>query len=142
MKLLSVAANQHVFDGRTNGKPIRLLLTFDEELLRLSAAGDGQTMLSDGLSLDEPFDMNDYGRIVISDVTQTLFPALLNATVNEVRSLELGGRRVGVRLCLANNDDADFWVDGDELFWGFGEAMGAHNWVDGVIPTVAASLHL
>ena len=52
MRLTSVTANCHVFDGQVNGRPLRLLLTFDDgRTLRLSVAADGyRSMVDDSTS--------------------------------------------------------------------------------------------
>jgi hypothetical protein len=138
MKLASVMANQHVFDGCVNGRPICLLLNFDDgQSLRLGVAGDGFGMVADARPLDEPFDMDECGSVVIDDVTQSLFPRLQGADVIEVRSLRLEGQQVGVSLLFGDGDAFDFWVDGDELFWGDDKALAAHEWLEGVAPAAA-----
>ncbi|MEO5772781.1 MAG: hypothetical protein ABIQ32_01505 [Sphingomicrobium sp.] len=136
MKLTSITANRHVFGGRVNGKPIRLLLTFDDvQRLRLGVAGDGFRMTVDSLPLDEPCDLDQYGGVVVEDVTQSLFVRLQNVEVKGLRALLLEGQQVGVRMLLGSGGDFHFWIDGDELFWGDGGALAAHDWLDGLIPT-------
>ena len=136
MRLVTVTANRHVFDGRVNGRPLRLLLTFDDgQTLRLGVAGDGFRMMVDSLPLDEPFDMDRYGSVIVEDVTQTLFARLQNEEVKEVRALQLEDQQVGGRLLLRSGDAFHFWVDGDELFWGDEGALAAHDWLDGLVPT-------
>ncbi|MEO8454092.1 MAG: hypothetical protein ABI454_02935 [Sphingomicrobium sp.] len=138
MRLTSVMANQHVYDGCVNGRPIRLLLNFDDgRSLRLAVAGDGFGMVADALPLDEPFDMDECGSVVVVDVTQSLFPRLRGADVIEVSSLRLEGQQVGVNLRICGGGDTHFWVDGDELFWGDDKALSAHEWLDGVAPAAA-----
>src|SRR5688500_3057939 len=114
MRLTSVTANCHVFDGRMNGRPLRLLLTFDDgRVLRLSVAADGYRMMVDDLPLEVPFEMGDYGGVIVADVTQSLDSGLSDAEVKGVRSLQLEGQQVGVQLLLAGGDAFDIWVDGD-----------------------------
>lgn len=135
MRLATITANRHVFDGRVNGRPLRLLLTFDDgQTLRLGVAGDGFRMMVDSLPLDEPFDMDEYGSVVVEDETQ-LIGRLQNGEVKEVRALQLEDQQVGVRLLLGSGDAFHFWVDGDELFWGDEGALAAHDWLDGLVPT-------
>ena len=136
VRLTSVTANRHVFDGRVNGSPLRLLLTFDDgQRLRLGFAGDGFRMVVDSLPLDEQFDMERYGSVVVEDVTHSLFAGMQGTEVKDVRALQLQGERVGVRLLLGSGGGFNFWVDGDELFWGDEDALAAHNWLDGLVPT-------
>jgi hypothetical protein len=141
MRLLSICANRHVYKARANGKPLRLLMTFDNrETIRLSVAANGSGIVVDDLPLDEPFGMGGDGSIVLKDVTNELFPDLLDADVKTVRALRLGGEQVGVRICLRNEEAYDFWVDGDELFWGDRDAIATHEWLDAIIPVVAEVL--
>jgi hypothetical protein len=136
MRLASITANRHVFDGRVNGRPLRLLLTFDDgQTLRLGVAGDGFRMTADSLALDEPFDMDECGSVIVEDVTRSLFGRLQNAEVKEVRALQLDDQQLGVRLLLGSGDAFHFWVDGDELFWGDEGGLAAHDWLDGLVPS-------
>jgi hypothetical protein len=137
MRLTSVTANRHVFDGQVNGNPLRLLLSFENgRRLRLAVTGDGSGMLADAMPLDKPFDMGECGTVVVEDVTGSLFPTLRAADVMEVRALELDARQVGVHLLLGVGEAFHFWVEDDELFWGDGAALTTHDWPDGLIPTV------
>jgi hypothetical protein len=134
VRLTTITANRHVFDGRVSGRPLRLLLTFDDgHTLRLRVAGDGFRMILDDRPLDEPCNMKEYGNIIVEDVTP-LFAELANGEVEDVRALQLGGKQVGLRLLLSSGDASCFWVDGDELFWGDERALAAHNWLDGLVP--------
>jgi hypothetical protein len=136
MRLATITANRHVFDGRASGRPLRLLLTFGGgSTLRLGVAGDGFGMMVDSLPLDRPFDMNEHGSVIVVDETQSLFGRLQHWEVKEVRALQLEDRRVGVRLLFGSGDAFHFWVDGDELFWGDEGALAAHDWLDGLVPT-------
>src|SRR5205085_6721037 len=99
MRLASITANRHVFDGQVNGRPLRLLLSFDDgRSLRLAVTGDGSGMRAEETPLDDPFDMGEYGSIVVEDVTVSLFPSLQGAEVNELRALKLDARQVGLQL--------------------------------------------
>lgn len=141
MRLNTISANRHVVDGRPNGRPLRLFLTFDDgQTLRLGAAGDGFRMMVDSLPLDEPFDMDKYGNVIVEDETQSLFSRLQNAEVTELRGLQLDGQQVGLRLLLATADSFHFWVDGDELFWGDEGALAAHDWLNDLVPTAGKPL--
>src|SRR4051812_46737667 len=134
MRVTAIAVNRHVFDGQLNGRPLRLRLTFDGgQTLRLRVAGDGCTMIVDDLPLDEPFDLDKYGSVIVEDVTQSLFGRLQTGDVKEARALQLGDAQVGVRLLLVSGDAFDFWVDGDELCWGDEGALAAHDWLDGLV---------
>jgi hypothetical protein len=143
MKLTSTTANRHVFQGIGNGKPLRLCLSFENgQSIRLGVAGDGGRMLVDNLPLDEPFDMGEAGSIDVEDMTHSLDTRLQDGEVYEARALELDGQRVGVRLMLAGRDAFNFWVDGDELFWGDGDALAAHNWLAGLVPALAGPVQV
>ena len=135
MRLRSITANRHIFEGDANGKPLRLLLTFEDgEALCLRPDGDGAQMIADDGPLDSPFDMGEHGQTDIADVTQTLFPTLHRLEVIKVNALVLDGRRVGVQFDVASSEPFNFWVDGDELHWGDAAALISHAWVDGVVP--------
>ena len=137
MKLISVTANQHVLNGNVTGKPVRLLLTFDDgQTLRLAVAGDGQGMLVDRLPLEEPFNLAELGSLVIEDVTRSLDARLQNANVIHAQPLLLDGQRVGVQLVL-DEHPFHFWVDGDELWWGNDNVLSAHEWLQGIAPIAA-----
>ena len=135
MRLNSIAANRHIFDGQVNPKPIRLLLTFDGNCaLRLQVAGDGARMIVDNGPLDAAFEMGEYGRMDIADVTQSLFPTLRGVQVADVEALAANGRRVGIKLNITKARPFHFWVDGDELYWGEEAALVRHDWLDGTVP--------
>jgi hypothetical protein len=141
MRIANVTANRHVFDGQANGRPLRLLLTFDDrQTFRLGVAGDGFRMMMDSLPLDEPTDLGEYGSIAVEEVTQSLFAQLKNAEVKEVRPLQVDNQQVGFRLLLGRRDAFHFWVDGDEVLWGDEAAWVAHDWVDGSIPVVGEAI--
>jgi hypothetical protein len=143
MRLNSVYANRHILDGQVNGKPLRLRLTFDgERALRLQVAGDGERMIADDGPLDAPFDMGEYGQVVIADVTQALFPTLRGLEVTDVEALAWNGRRVGVKLNVASGKPFHFWVDGDELCWGDEAALVGHYWLDGVAPRASERIEV
>jgi len=137
MRLATVTANRHIFGGQVNGRPLRLLLTFDGgQTLRLGVAGDGFRMMVDSLPLDEPFHMDEYGNVTVEDVTESLFARLQNEEVHEMHGLELDSEKVGVRLMLGGGHAFHFWVGGDELYWGDEDALAVHDWFDGLAPTV------
>ncbi len=91
-------------------------------------------MLVDSLSLDEPFDMGEYGGVIVEDA-RPLFARLLSAEVKGIYALQLEQHQVGVRLLLDDCDAFHFWVEDDELFWGDKDALAAHDWRYGIIPT-------
>lgn len=143
MKLTSVTANRHIFDGQVNGTPLRLLLSFDNgRNLRLAATGDGSGMIADDMPLDDPFDMGECGNLVVEDVTESLFPNLSAAEVTGIRALELDARQVGVRLLLGVKQPFHFWVEDDELFWGDGATLTAHDWFDRRIPAAGKPIEV
>ncbi|NIJ63442.1 hypothetical protein FHR20_000373 [Sphingomonas leidyi] len=141
MRLDSVIANRHIFDGHVNEKPLRLLLKFaGGQVLRLQVAEDGARMIVDDGPLDLPFDIGEYGQVDIADITQSLCPTLPGVEVSEVEALASMGRRVGVRLTLVGEEMFHFWVDDDELHWGDEAALAGHDWRDGIAPE--ASEHI
>lgn len=101
--------------------------------MRLQVASDGHRMVIDNEPLDEPFEMQEFGRVDSADVTETTLPLLRGRDVVSLHAIELGGRRVGLRLGTLD-DDFYFWVDGDELFWGDQAALNRHDWLDGRKP--------
>lgn len=136
MRLNSITANRHIFDGEVNGKPLRLLLDFDGgRALRLQVAGNGEEMIADDGPLDAPFNMDEHGRMDIADVTWSLFPTLQGLEVAQVETLASEGKRIGVKLNVAGSQPFHFWVDGDELHWGDEAALSSHEWLRGAVPT-------
>lgn len=143
MRLDSIAASRHLFEGRVNGKPAQLLLKFQGGLsLRLQVAGDGERLVIDDGPLDEPADMGEYGRSDVADVTRSLFPQLGGAEVAGMRALALNGRRVGLKLSLAGGGAFHFWVDDDELYWGDEAALTGHDWLGPAVPAPADRIEL
>jgi hypothetical protein len=143
MRLNSITANRHIFDGQIIGKPHLLLLTFDgDKALRLQVAGDGERMIADVGPLDSPFDMEECGRVEIADVTQSLFPRLRDLEVTDVEALAWNGRRVGVKLNITGGEPFHFWADGDELHWGDEVTLVGHDWLDGVAPTASERIEV
>jgi hypothetical protein len=141
MRIATVTANRHAFEGQADGTPFRLLLAFDDgQTLRLGVAGDGYRMMMDSLPLDEPTNLGEYESIAVEEVTQSLFPQLKNAEVKEVRPLLVEDQRVGVRLLLGSEDAFHFWVEGDELCWGDEGAWVAHDWLNGSIPALGEAV--
>lgn len=137
MRVTSITANRHIFAGRLNGKPLRLLVSFDDSrTLRLAVAGDGEQMIFDDQPLDQPFEMAEAGAVDIADVTEALVDYLRNALVENVRALDWDGRHVGVQLALTRGRAFYIWVDGDELHWGGEPALIAHEWPEAMAPTL------
>jgi hypothetical protein len=143
MRLTSITANRHILGGEPNGKPLRLLITFDRDrTLRLQVAADGERMIADDGPLDAPFDMDEYGQTDIADVTQSLFPTLCGREVTDVEALAWNGRRVGVKLSAPGAEPFYFWVDGDELHWGVEAALVSHDWLDGIPPKASERIEV
>lgn len=133
MRLTSITANRHVYDGQVSPKPLRLLLAFDDgRSLRLQAAADGEQVIVGDGPLDEPFDIEEFGQVDVADVTQSLFPQLSGFDVTGVEALALNGRQIGVKLNAIGHSPFHIWVDGDELHWGDEAALLGHDWLDGV----------
>jgi hypothetical protein len=143
MRLTSISANRHIFEGRLNGKPLHLLLNFASgRSLRLAVAADAEGIIVDDQPLDEPADLGELGTIDIAEVTDFVGANLREAQVENVRALVLNGRRVGVQLALATSEPFHVWVDGDELHWGPSSALFEHHWIDGLAPTPGESLQV
>lgn len=106
----------------------------DGKVLRLRVAADGEQLLADGGPLDAPFDMAEYGKIDLADVTESLFPALPGSEITKVEALTAGGKQVGVRLTVEGNETFHFWADGDELHWGDEAALRRYPWYDRTVP--------
>ncbi|MDF8335087.1 hypothetical protein [Novosphingobium cyanobacteriorum] len=135
MRLNSIIANRHIFDGQMNGKPLQLQLAFDRgRAVRLKVASDGERMIVDDGPLDAPCNMEECGQVDIADVTEALFPTLRDVEVTGLEALAWNGCSVGVKLTLAGRDSFHFWVDGDELHWGDGAALLGHEWLDSIAP--------
>ena len=133
--LKAVFANRHIFDGQVNGKPIRLLLSFDRDrALRLKGAADGQSMVVDHGALDSSYDMGKYGSVDVADVTASMFPELCDVEVSDVQELAWKGIRVGITLNAASGRSFHIWNDGDELHWGGDTDLSEYDWLDGEMP--------
>ena len=143
MRLNSITANRHIFEGQVNGKPLRLLLNFDGgRALRLQVAGNGEQMIADDGPLDAPFNMDEHGQIDIADVTRSMFPTLQGLEVAQVETLESDGKCVGVRLSIARGQPFHIWVDDDELHWGDEAALSSHHWLHGAVPTASERIEV
>ena len=143
MKLNSVSAYRHIFAGEANGRPLQLLLSFDENrALRLHVAGDGERMIVDDGQLDQPVDLGEYGQTDIADITQSLLPALRSREVTDVQALARQGHPVGVKLTVVGDDPFHFWVDGDELYWGDEAALLSHDWLGGIVPRASERIQV
>lgn len=141
MRLTDIHANRHIFDDRPDDRPIRLLLSFDEgPSLRVGVGGDGESALIDHQPLDPPFDMAEYGRVDIADVTDMIGSHLRCIEVTSLGALVLDGREVGVRVELDTTEMLNIWVDCDELYWGNAEAFGAHDWRNGAVPALGSPM--
>lgn len=143
LMLKSVSAIRHMFAGEANGRPLQLLLNFDENrVLRLQVAGDGWQMIVGGSQIDAPLDLGECGKTDIADVTQSLFPTLRAIEVTDVQGLTWHGGLVGVKLAAAGGDQFNFWADGDELHWGDEAALVSHDWLGGVAPAASERIEL
>ncbi len=137
MKLVSIMATQHWYDGEVNGNPVALLLVFDYgRLLKLRGAGNGSAMLTGSELLDSPMDMKEYGKTGNMDVSQTLFPTLCGADVSSFESLMLDAQQVGVRLVIEEGEAYYFWNEDDELGWGDEATFSDHPWLDDDRPKI------
>lgn len=143
MRLHSIIANRHIFDGQANGKPLRLLLNFDgRNALRLQVTRDGEQMIADHGRLDAPFVMEEYGQIDVADVTHSLFSNLRGVEVSTVEILASSGKRLGVKLNVVGGQPFHFWVNGDELHWGDEAALASHDWLDGEVPRASERIEV
>ena len=132
MRLTAIHANRHIFEGQPNGKPIRLLFRFaDSRSLRIGVAGDGFRATIDQLPLDPPFDMGEYGKVDIADVTDVIGAHLRGLNMTSLHALTFDGHDIGVRLGFEAGTTLNVWVDGDELHWGDDETLAAYWLVDG-----------
>lgn len=135
MRLNSILANHHVYDGEINGKPHPVLLMFDgDRSLRVRVAGDGYQLIVDDGLLDAPVDIGECGQITVADVTELLFPGLRGLEVTGLVGLFLHAKRVGMKITGADGRVIHFWAAGDELHWGDETAFANHDWLDGVRP--------
>ena len=136
MKKLTVLGEMHIFEGRPNGGPIRLVLELEGcEPIRLQGAGDGQSLKLDRATFDEPIDMGKYGKTQIVDLTSLIFSQSDSPVVTDVAKLTWSEFLVG--LCLNPSEEPFFfWNDGDEFHWGNRRALESHDWLDGVIPSI------
>ena len=134
MRICAVMADMHLFEGRLNPHPVRLRLEFsDGSGLRLRIAGDGATLMLDGLPLEGPIDLGESGRVETRDVTAALESSLAAAEIGQPLLLEAGNARtVGLVLPRAGNTSFCIWIEDDEFFWGDDHALEAHVWSSGI----------
>lgn len=130
MKIVSVRADLHVFDGVVNhAEPIRLALEFEGcPPLRLCLSGDGEGFILDRLPLEGPLEMDEFGRIETFEIGGRL--GLVGREVERLLSIRLpGGKLAG--LALDGGDRAPFciWNDGDTFHWGDEAALNRHDWL-------------
>ncbi|HEX8192088.1 MAG TPA: hypothetical protein VF552_04245 [Allosphingosinicella sp.] len=143
MELSAVTAELHVFDGEVKwATPIRLAISFaDGSHLRLSGAGDGQTLCVDRQQLEPPVDMGEYGRTAIFDLTDRLDATLRSAVVGSPVAIRLpSDQLVGLALPREVGDSFCVWIDGDEFHWGTEGELMRHEWLPGEQPVLAGNL--
>ena len=143
LRLTAIHANRHIFEGQPNGKPIRLLFRFaDGRSLRIGVAGDGFRATIDQLPLDPPFDMGEYGKVDIADVTDVIGAHLRDLDAMSLHALTRHGHDIGVRLGFEVVAPLSIWVDGDELHWGDADALAAYDWLGGGEPVAGLPVKL
>lgn len=98
-RLMKVAASTHLFEGKVDDAPIDLWLFFEGmSPLRVFGESDGWRLSVDRRP-PEPFDMDESGEVVVSDVSaKTPFGAVIGAELSGAWLVELSGEPVGVRL--------------------------------------------
>src|SRR5687768_5113054 len=100
MRLGAILADVHVFDEPSIRTPVRLMLSFsDGSFIRLKGSGDGTRMILDDLPLEGPFDLEEYGRVEVCDITREIDPSLVNAEIDTPRLIVTAdGRTAGIAL--------------------------------------------
>jgi hypothetical protein len=143
MKLNAVEAELHVFHGEVKwATPIRLAISFaDGSRLRLSGAGDGETLLVDRERLEPPLDMEEYGRTATFDVTDRLDPTLRSAVIGDPIAIRRpSDQLVGLALPRENGEAFCVWIDGDEFHSGSEGDLKRHDWLPGEEPALDGNL--
>lgn len=113
-RLMKVAASAHLFEGEMDGAPINLWLFFEDLApLRVFGAADGWRLSFDRI-LPEPFDMDESGEVVVSDVSaKTPLGAVIGRKLEGAWLMKYSGAVVGIRFdfglpskpLILNHDD-------------------------------------
>lgn len=93
-------ASAHFFEGRLDGKPIDLWLSFEDLApFRLAGASDGWRLEVDETP-PEPVDMEKFGEIFLVDVSKkTMFEPMIGRRLKEVWLVESPSEEtIGVRF--------------------------------------------
>ena len=139
MRIVAVMAEIHIFGDEANwASPIRLrICSADGTALRLQIAGDGEGLIVDGLPLEPPMDLGEYGRTEIFDVTDRLDPALRHETLGEpVAIRNRAGRLIGLAWPRPEGEHFCIWINGDEIRWGTEGRLEGDYWPDEQVPTL------
>jgi len=145
MKLISITANLHSFNGELNWTdPTRVRLAFsDGRSLRVRVATDGESIVLDDLPLDEPFDMGQYGRVEVHDFHNRIEPLLLDSEIATLNAIHDGnGRMIGLAVQRIEGIAFCLWNYGDELHYGDFGGLLTHDWGPQAKPMIGSPIML
>ena len=143
MRIAAVRAELHIFGGKANfARPLRLAVSFDDgSLVRLRGSGDGEGMIVDRLPLEQPMDMEEYGRTATFDITDRLDRSLGGAAIGGLLAIRNpDGKLTGVALSREGREQFCIWIDGDEFHWGPASALESQDWMAGSEPENRGSI--
>lgn len=131
MKIRSICAELFGFKGEldwTNPVAIRVELR-SNYVVRVRCSSDGESIIADEHALDDPVDMEQFGKIEVHSLTNRIDEVILRsdiAMVNEV----LDGNNCVVGLAFISEPETTLciWNYGDELHYGNFTAMSAQDW--------------
>jgi hypothetical protein len=141
MRLEAITAELHVFDGVINWRqPLKLGLSIRErKLLRLGSRG-GDTLTLDHEPLME-MDMEEFGQVVVRDITDRLGASLRDSETGEARLIRLArGEPIGLALPRPDGSAFCIWVNDDEFYWGDEVALGSEDFAACDPPAIGGEL--
>lgn len=131
MKIRSISADLFAFEGKldwTNPVVIRIELSNDFAI-RVSCAGDGESLIADDQALEGPVDMEGFGKIEVRQLADHIDEAILSSEIDTVNEI-LDRNSCVVGLAFVNNETTMLciWNYGDELHYGNFATMAEQDW--------------
>lgn len=137
MRISRIEAEVHVFEGMSDlANPLAIGLVFsDGAMLRISCAGDGESVIVDGDKLREPANGGEFGALELSSLAEHVPPGCFGTEIEDFSDVFSCGRFVGIAVQLGDLTLC-VWNYGDELYYGDVAMMLAQDWGEEDLPSL------